>query len=235
MSAPTDMELMMFVDGELDEERHREVADYLEGSNDARLKLKAMGIVGEVVRKDADKLATMCRADEIVAGVFAKIDADEASPNATEDSARVVPLSTARTATASKAARASKSSITGKTTTATNDNGRLILGLAALASAAAFVLWMWGNGARPAPLPPSEGPVAQAPTEAPTSVAAAPLPTNEGAAPQATASKVEAADSGEPGVKVASVNWGENKPGAVYYVPKDTDGSTTTVVWLASE
>ncbi len=69
-----------------------------------------------------------------------------------------------------------------------------------------------------------------------TTEPAAPPPNTASLATTATPSAATpsiAAASG-PGVEVASVNWGE-KPGAVYYVPGDDDGATTTVVWLAAQ
>jgi hypothetical protein len=114
MSAPTDIELMMFADGELTGDRREEVASYLEKSKDARLKLKAMDIVGELVRKDADRLATAYRADDIVGRVLAKVDAD-AAPSSEEKTATLEKRTspTTRDAFVPKSAPA-------------NDNGRFI-------------------------------------------------------------------------------------------------------------
>ena len=50
---PTDLELMAFADGELDEPRRAEVEAFLASSADARGKLAGMGLVGELVRERA--------------------------------------------------------------------------------------------------------------------------------------------------------------------------------------
>jgi hypothetical protein len=214
MIEPTDRELMMFADGEIDDARRDEVAAFVATSEDARLKLKGLQVVGELARRDADRVATAFRADDISARVMARLEAEEGTA-ATRSSLR------------SKEVRAGK----GDAARPANDNARYIFGLAALAAAAAAALWFWGKGAPPPFVAASDGPQAAVTAVAPE---VAPLPP-----PIASSSVASAADASPandtPGVEVASVNWGENKPGAVYYVPGNAGGATTTVVWLAAE
>jgi len=211
MTAPTDRELMMFSDGELDDARRDEVAAFLASSHDARRKLSGLHAVGELVQRDADRLATAFRADDIAARVMAKIEASEGSGPKSVAAVGRVPKGDARPA---------------------NDNARYIYGLAAAAAAAAAALWLWGNGAPPPPVGSNEGPRAVITTPAMAEATTAPVPITSTVA-SATEPARKANET--PGVEVASVNWGENQPGAVYYVPGNADGATTTVVWLAAQ
>jgi hypothetical protein len=219
---PTDLELMMFADGELDELRKVEIATFVDGSAAAKNKLKAMGIVGDFVRKDADRVATAFRADGVAAKVMAAI---EAGPIASEtvNAALIEPIAGRKT-----------TQLKPKRPEAANDNARTIYLLAALSAAAAIALGIWGRSPGPAPLSPDRAALqAAADSDAPSQLEVVPPPSAQETIAKVAAAQPDADES--PGVKVARVNWGENKPGAVYYVPSDGRGSTTTVVWLASE
>jgi hypothetical protein len=237
---PSDLELMMFADGELEEPKRADVGAFLASSKDARLKLKAMGIVGDFVKKDAERVATAFRADDIAASVMRAIEEAADAPEdgaakvaGTGAAAKVVRLDTSKAAVS----RSTAAAVTSRSATeaskkvsregSANDNSRLIYALAGLAAAAAVALGVWSRGPGPAPLPPDR--MAKANTDVPADTAIAPPPSTD----QAVAKTIEADKS--PGVEVARVNWGENKPGAVYYVPSENRGETTTVVWLASE
>lgn len=212
---PTDLELMLYLDGELEEPRATEIARFLgdapeeaEESGDpgepaelvgARAKLVAMDAVGEVVRRRA----------EAVGQDFSVADAVMA---------HVAELDRAGAASAPKALPIKKP--------AANDNAvsRRIFALAAVAVAAAAAMMVWSRAEAPGPV--AERPVA--PIEAPV----APIEAPELANP---------AEGDEPseedmGVVVAAVDFGAHS-GSIFYVPggPSLPGETTTVVWVADE
>jgi hypothetical protein len=213
MTPPTDLELMMFHDGELDEARHGEVEAYLqgEGSRDGASKLAGLGLVSALV---IESQATVARAqqkqaDSIASSVITRLDKE----NAFEGQSSRRPL-------AGEAAAA-------------NDNGRFIMVLAGLAAAAAAALFVWGRTTPPEPA------AAVDTVEAPTAELAPPAPVETVAVvPSASASAavpaVEVEQESEPSVEVASVDFSAAS-GAVYYVPSDSVGQTTAVVWLKDE
>ncbi len=220
MSTPTDLELMMYADGELTEPRASEVARFLEASDSSKepaQKLRGMTIVGDLVREHSARMATAHAADDIVASVMKAI-------------AAAAPLASQPKTVSLKSASVDTSAIGGAKAPA-NDNNRFIYGLAGIAAAAAVALGMWGRNP-PSPQATGREPVVR---EIPSMVAPSPTVamvkpgTPDGAGPDPSS---EAQD--EPSVKVASVDFGA-KMGTIYYVPKDTRGATTTVVWLADE
>lgn len=231
MNEPTDLELMMYADGELDPARAAEVARFL-GENPgagAGDKLFGLSVLSAHVQAEADRVATAGRADDIVAGVLAAIRAEQDEPavaktNGKARVAEVIALADAKKAEGSKATPAAAPA---------NDNARLIFGLAGVAAAAAIALGIWGSGANPARAPESVGErVAMV-----TDTAAAEPPPVENTTPAQIESNKKAAPSVQddtPAVAVAAVDFG-TKTGAVYYVPSDSPGSTTTVVWVTDE
>ena len=255
MSSPTDLELMMYADGELTEPRSSEVARFLEASEsskEALQKLRGMTIVGDLVREHSARLATAHAADDIVSSVMKAIDAArlasqpaslsgaaQASSSATTSVVKTASVKAASEKAASvkaasvkaasvkaasvkevKTASVDTSAIEGAKTPA-NDNNRFIYGLAGIAAAAAVALGMWGRN------PPSPQ----------ATVAMVKRGSPDGAGPDTPSEAIPGEGDGpqdEPSVKVASVDFGA-KVGTIYYVPKDTRGATTTVVWLADE
>lgn len=233
MTEPTDLELMMYADGELDPARAAEVARFLEQRPDdaAGDKLFGLSVVSAHVRTEADRVATAARADDIVANVFAAIRAEQegsapAKKNGRARVADVISIADAKAADATKSpARAAAPA---------NDNARLIFGLAGVAAAAAIALGIWGSGANPAKSPVDVGDRVAVATdvttetrpEPTTNVASAPIESNKKPKPSV--------QDDTPAVAVAAVDFG-TKTGAVYYVPSDSPGTTTTVVWVSDE
>ncbi len=273
MSSPTDLELMMYADGELTEPRSSEVARFLEASEsskEALQKLRGMTIVGDLVREHSARLATAHAADDIVSSVMKAIDAARlasqpaslsgaaqasssattsvvktASEKAASEKAASVKAASVKAASVKaasvkevKTASVDTSAIEGAKTPA-NDNNRFIYGLAGIAAAAAVALGMWGRNP-PSPQATGREPVVR---EIPSMVAPNPSVamvkrgSPDGAGPDTPSEAIPGEGDGpqdEPSVKVASVDFGA-KVGTIYYVPKDTRGATTTVVWLADE
>jgi hypothetical protein len=221
MTPPSDLELMMFHDGELDEARQREVEAYLRAEGGAEktgsAKLAGLGLLSELVIESQTVVqrAQEKQADSVAALVLAKLDEERAFEGSK------VPLR--ESAPTPKLDRE---------VTAANDNGRFIMALAGLAAAAAAALFVWGRSSTPevptAAIDPVEAPAEVAPAPVET-VAIVPAPTTTASA----ATPVVEQDS-EPSVEVASVDFSAAS-GAVYYVPSDSAGQTTAVVWLKDE
>ena len=76
MKAPTDLELMMYFDGELDEPRLSEVRAFVEGAGPARSKLAGLSLGSELLRESA--LARAASADDLTDAIMAKISAPAA-------------------------------------------------------------------------------------------------------------------------------------------------------------
>ena len=223
LAPPSDLELMMFHDGELDEARHREVEAYLRGEGTAvkssANKLAGLGLVSALVVES--QIPTMRaqerQADTIAAAVMAKLDAGrDASPRATGNE-KSDSHTTPRLDGAAEPA---------------NDNGRFIMVLAGLAAAAAAALFVWGRSAPPeapsAAVEAIDAPAEMAPVPSETVAIVPPTATSSAAVPS-----LEEAE-GQPSVEVASVDFSAAS-GAVYYVPSDSAGQTTAVVWLKDE
>jgi len=220
---PTDMELMLYVDGELDEARRAEIEAHLAQSESGRRKVAALRIGSGMVREHS--LAS-AKDFDIASAVMAKIDAiavdlpaenlPAKSPPAKKESAGadVIALRDRRPAAADRSKAA-------------NDNSRGIFTLAAIAVAAAAGLMIWGQmGAGPgrsadsAPVTAQEAPAIPAPAEKPV-------------APPTEAASAESEE--EHGVEVAAVDFGAHM-GTIFYVPTDAvAGATTTVVWVDDE
>jgi anti-sigma factor RsiW len=130
--APTDLELMLYADGELEGEEAAAVEAYLARDANARAKLAAMGIVGGVVRAGA--LASTAKADGIADAVMAQIAKESAEKPA---SAPVVPLRPARPA---------------------NQNALWAVAVVAVAAAAGLLVWARGTTSPVGPV--ASGPTA---------------------------------------------------------------------------
>jgi hypothetical protein len=217
------MELMLYIDGELDGEldnaRRAEIEAHLEQSESGRRKIAALRIGSGMVREHA--LAS-AKDFDIASSVMAKIDAVAVDPPAKspakspakKDSAgaEVIDIGARRPATVDRPKAA-------------NDNSRSIFTLAAVAVAAAAALMIWGKmGADPgrsadsAPVTAQEARVIPAPPE------------EKPPAPPAESASAES--ESEHGVEVAAVDFGAHM-GSIFYVPTDAvAGATTTVVWV---
>ena len=150
-AAPTNLDLMMYADGELDEARAAEVEAYLEGSSDARDILATFVEIGDQVREHADEAARSAGADGIADDVFARIEAERGLSN-------VVPIR--------KAAEPTKPSVAA-------------IAFGGLAAAAAVALLVWrvaGVGVVPIEAPRVAETAAPASTQLVVASAPAPAP-----------------------------------------------------------
>ena len=210
MSArPTDLELMAYFDGELEEPRRSAVEAFLSADLGAQNKVAGLRITSGILQSRAEALSD---ADGIADLVMAKISAEAMAP---AREANVLPFPVMATP---------------KTSAPANDNARRIfaaLGVLAVAAAAAFALW--GRSSAPALDPVRSAPVAAA---TPPST----LPTPTAADPEIDAASVNAEADTEHGVEVAAVNFGAHM-GSIFYVPSGSIEAkrTTTVVWLADD
>jgi hypothetical protein len=231
--APSDLELMRFFDGELDDdEREAEIEAWLEedDAHDGRDKLADLGLVAGIVAEEA-----MARAADIdlVDAVMDGLDEAEELEGAADAEAEVVelPRPVAReraelpevAGAASGAAGSSRAA--GSSHAAANDNARSIYGLAAVAAAIAAGLFFWGRSDPTAELAhvPARPPIEE------TVVAPAATP----AAPEALADAVAEEDE-DPTVEVAAVDFGSNS-GSVFYVSGDENAAATAVVWITDD
>lgn len=222
---PTDLELMMYVDGGLEGERLREVRLALSRDSVLRSKVAALSLTSSIVRENAESDI------DLADGIMARIAADK-SPTLDARDAAPAPLDAPVERKDADVKPLLRPGL-GKATTKpapSNDNSRGIFALAAVAVAAAAGLMIWGR--MDVGTPHSQGaPVAAITTPAELPEALAPTPAE---APRA-ASDVEDGDA-EPGVAVAAVDFGA-KIGTIFYVPTEaaTSNHTTTVVWLADD
>jgi len=221
---PSDLELMMYADGELEGERLREVRQALHRDSSLRSKLAALSLTSSIVRESSESAASSVDfADAIMAKIAASpeavLDPRDAAPEPRKV-AEVTPLARPELSKSlpKTAAKAGPS----------NDNARGIFALAAVAVAAAAGLMIWGRMDTDVPRPQS-APVAMVATPE-----AAPTPTP--APPVADTPTNAAENEGEVGVEVAAVDFG-SRIGTIFYVPTEaaTSNHTTTVVWLADD
>ncbi len=221
MTPPTDLELMMLYDGELEEPRRAEVAAFVEGSADAQAKIVGLSLSTELISTD---LAPPSSAADGIADLVMTAIADEKPAQAQKPRPAAKVLSETRKVEAPAAA---------------NDNGRTILGLAGFAAAAAAALFLWGKSA---PVEAPTAPVATVGDEAPTPVhgsetsrVSQATSTRLGPAPPVESVQAPPVEDEEvPTVEVASVDFSA-RSGAVYYVASESKGQTTAVVWLKDE
>lgn len=213
---PSDLELMQYFDGELEEPRHGAVAAFVGADLRARNKLAGLRITSAIVQNEA---LSSSAADGIADLVMAQIAAEPrqvAAPVSPGNglSAGAVQLP-AQLVTRSAPA---------------NDNARRIfalLGTLAVAAAAAFALWGRPGAAPTEPM--NSGPIA-----ATTAPATAPASTS--AEPEIDAAGLAADVDVEHGVEVAAVDFGAHM-GSIFYVPSGSIEAkrVTTVVWLADD
>lgn len=205
---PSDLELMLYADGELDAERAAAVEAYLaelasSAQRAPQAKLAALGVVSGIVREGALEAASP--ADGIADAVMAQIAAEGAASPAQPAKAAVELRPTARRAPS-------------------NDNARGIFALAAIAVAAAAGMMLWGRAEpKPQARTPEKSYVVEATASAPLQVKTAEAPKPEG--------------DGEHGVEVAAVDFGA-RLGTIFYVAADAapaSQQTTTVVWLSDD
>jgi hypothetical protein len=210
---PTDLDLMLYVDGELDGVRCREVEAHLARDASYRAKLTGLEVAAGMVREDALGSAF---ADGIADAVMARIERGDAKdgngagarPLAMDDLVRDATRPSNTQRLAPKPA---------------NDNARGIFALAAVAVAAAAAMMIWGRM--------QADPTRTASTvPAPVETVAAPPP-----AVAEPATRTERAEA-ELGVEVAAVDFGA-RIGTIFYVPQGSAASspTTTVVWLSDD
>lgn len=211
--APSDLELMMFFDGELEEPRRSMIAAYLGRDLKAQNKLAGMRITSAVVQYQANQPSA---ADAIADRVMAQIERERA---------QVVPQPQAPIMLDPRASVVAKP--------AANDNSRRIfVGLVALVAAAAAAFAVWTK--QPASTHSTENPVAVHTTQPPApSQVGTQADTNS---PEIDAAVVNPEPESEHGVEVAAVNFGAHM-GSIFYVPSGSVDAqrTTTVVWLADD
>jgi anti-sigma factor RsiW len=208
---PSDLELMLYADGELPEERLAEVEAYLERTASGRAKVRALDFTSALIREEA--LASAARAGDLTDAIFARIQAE--APPVVE--AAPVKLATVHALPVAKRVPGLQQK------KPANDGSRAIFTLAAVAFAAAAGLMLWGK-MRIAPDPQAH----LRPMPVQTAVVARtelPVP--------AKSAEIAAEGDDDHGVEVATVNFG-SRSGSIFYVPKGVAASnaTTTVVWL---
>lgn len=219
--AVSDLDLMLYLDGELDDERYEQVRRTLTRNKILRSKLSALEVSSSIVRERAlDAAANIDFADAVMAKIMANktdVSLDE------RDAAPVVHEARERATNDTPPVRLEKLAPRAKPS---NDNARGIFALAAVAVAAAASLMIWG---RLAPSP-SSGPTEPVAMVTTPEVAPAAPPMELQPAPAAEA---EVMEDQEMGVEVAAVDFG-SKVGTIFYVPTEaaTSKHTTTVVWL---
>lgn len=215
--SPSDLELMLYADGELEGERVAVVEAFFAREAGAHRKLTSLSLVSGLVREQA--LASASPADGIADALMAQIALETGKngvAHAPSPPLRQVVSPASPSKLAPVEARAAKPA---------NDNSRGIFVLAAAAIAAAAALMIWARtDVRPEVA--SNLPAAQ--TEARAVVVAPPAPV------KVVEPTAEADD--EHGVEVAAVDFGA-RMGSIFYVPTGSAASnaTTTVVWLNDE
>ncbi len=221
--AISDLELMRYLDGELDEPELTELEARLAGDDEASGKLAGLDQLGDFLRQ---AVVSDERGDAIADAVMAGIDAAD-TDQAEGDEAEVIelPKQTKLDSTAGDqvaGARVAEPS---------NDNSRLIYSVFAAAAAVAIGLFVWGTTG------PGADSVAMTDRPASEAIEAAAAPEASPAAVAGKAARAEdeddaAADEDEPSVEIAAVDFGAQS-GSVFYVSagKNAAGSTA-VVWV---
>ncbi len=251
--APSDLELMLYFDGELDDPRKSEVAAFVNADLRSQSKLAGLRMSSALVEAQAREMAagpspTRSPADDIANLVLAKIEAEgpfarttsgDPSRTASADppTAKVIPFPVRNTSksgatSGDRSHAATPAKVPSHRSRPASENARRILGVAALAVAAAAALAIWGKQAAGPGAPPGVQVAQTAPSSAPSPLAS-PAPTS--AQPQVDVAAVAEGDE-EHGVEVAAVNFGAHM-GSIFYVPSGSieANHTTTVVWLADD
>lgn len=225
---PTDLELMMYFDGELPEPRRSEVAAFVAADTKGRAKVTGLQIAAGILRAQAEGLT---EADQIADRVMARARAENGHH------AKVIPfpVQTAQPNVASMV------HFPPQATRPANDNRRRMFTIGAIAMAAAAGIAVWtqvGSFGGSSP----NGPTAQMGAGSEGKSAPA-LVTEIARSPSATPSmEVESAvvdrpEEEEHGVEVAAVDFG-NRTGSIFYVPTGAVAAhqtTTTVVWVSDD
>ena len=211
-----DQELMRYLDGELDDDRMRELDVLIEHNDEAQAKLAGLGAVSQLLRERADSDE---RGDGIADWVMTKIDSGEAEHG---DDAEVIdmPLSPRLD---------NITTPVGGSDAPANDNSRSIFMIAGLAAAVAAGLFFWGQETPDATL----AELAPGATEAPAALTApdrASTAADRGAAVPSIAEPIADDGSDAKVVEVASVEWGSGL-GQVFEVG-DSASAATLVVWV---
>ncbi|MBI4954483.1 MAG: hypothetical protein HY908_20835 [Myxococcales bacterium] len=206
--APSDLDLMRWLDGELDD------SEAAPGQVDdvAARKLRDLELVGSLVRERADGDP---RADGIADAVMAALAAEKAVPH----EAKVVTL----------AERRADRVATGRPA---NDNARSIFALAALAAAAAAGLFFWGRGGGPGSEELASGDLSAPMDQIVAERAATPAPEAALLTEPVVAAQPEARP---PAVEVAAVNFGARQGSVFYMGGSDAADGMTAVVWVTDD
>jgi len=221
--AVSDLDLMLYLDGELSTERHEQVRRAMTRDEVLRNKLSALEVSSAIVRERAvDAAANIDFADAVMAKIMANdgavsLDERDVAPG------EKPPVQTSANDTQNVRLKKLEAR-----TKASNDNARGIFALAALAVAAAASLMIWGRLAPNPSVAPAE-PIAMVTT--PEAARVAP-PVEMPPAPVGETLPDTAEDQGM-GVEVAAVDFG-SRVGTIFYVETEaaTSRHTTTVVWL---
>jgi negative regulator of sigma E activity len=202
-----DRDLMALFDGELEGEELARVERALAEDEQARGKLVAMRLTGELLREAVERDT---RADDIADSVMAKLDAEPDVPLLEEPKLD------------QKAAP--------HTSEPANDNARTLWTLAAAAAAVAAGLFVWGNMA-----PNDVSSVAVAPKDDVVAVPSPPSQDIEALQPERPArpsigTSVAKVDD-EDAVEIAQLDFGTHT-GSVFKVRDENTGASTAVVWV---
>ncbi len=252
--SPSDLELMQYFDGELDEPRRGAVEAFLSADLGAGNKMAGLRITSAVVRNEA---ASLSAADDIADLVMARIAAEPRQISASMPASgggltpgagklaalapagnpALTPLRALRAFSRDGAASGPKpphSAMLAPRAAPANDNSRRIfaaLGTLAVAAAAALALW---SRSGPSPTEPVKSAPVAAITAMSTSPGTSPAPAST--EPEIDAAGLAADVDAEHGVEVAAVDFGAHM-GSIFYVPSGAIEAkrVTTVVWLADD
>jgi len=230
-----DLELMRYLDGELDDPERSELEAELAADERAAAKLGGLEQLGDFLR---EAVAADERGDSIADSVMAAIEAGAEAGDDDESGADVIELR--RTGEPKldpvDGDQVAVDQVVGdqvvgaRVAQPANDNSRLIYSVFAAAAAVAIGLFVWGTTGPDAETVamtdrPAAATEAAAPEASPAAKAA------EGARAKA-ASEAAAEDEDEPVVEIAAVDFGAQS-GSVFYVSagKNAAGSTA-VVWV---
>jgi len=219
----SDLDLMLYLDGELSGERQEQVRRAITRDDVLRNKLEALELSSAIVRERADDAGANI---DFADAVMARISANNSDVALDERDAAPVVQTTGEIAAADAApVRLEK---LGSPVKPSNDNARGIFALAALAVAAAASFMIWSRLAPNPSTAPAE-PVAMVTTQ---EIAPAAPPVELQPAPIGVA-EADVTEDQQVGVEVAAVDFG-SKVGTIFYVETEaaTSKHTTTVVWL---
>jgi hypothetical protein len=217
-SPPTDLELMMLADGELEPGRAREVAAAAERDPTAKAKLAGLAQVGAAVKATLEGEAAHAEADvPEFADMWGHIERKLAAPERDEGEDRV------RVPPARAPSRSNADALGGWASARawlSGHRGHMLSGLVSAGAVAGIMLWLRPPGA-PIAASDEAAPSHSAPIRA-TVVASAPPCTPAGAVPLAPAAPPEVEDF--------EVYGGS---GMVFTLPSEGAGdSSATVIWI---